>query len=59
MFQLETPNIRFKHLDIFSKGYWGQGSPMVIQGHLGSLGAKNKITAIPHRFFNPFGAEFP
>ena len=54
MFQLETPNIRFKHLDIFSKGFCGQGSQMVIQGHLGSLSTKNKIIAIPHRFFNFF-----
>ena len=54
MFQLETPNIRFKHLDIFSKGYWGQGLPMVFQGHLGSLSAKNKIFAIPPRYFNFF-----
>ena len=54
MFQLETPNIRCKHLDIFSKGYWGQGSPMVIQDHLGSLSAKNEIIAIPHRFLNFF-----
>ena len=54
MFQLETPNITFKPLDIFSKGYWGQGSPMVIQGHLGSLSAKNKIIAIPPRYFNFF-----
>ena len=48
MFQLETPNIRFKHLDICSKGYWGQRSPKVIQSHLGSLSVKNKIIAIPH-----------
>ena len=54
MFQLETPNIRFKLLDIFSKGFWGQGSPMVIQGHLGSLSAKNKIIAIPPRYLNFF-----
>ena len=50
MFQLETTNIRFKHLDICSKGYWGQSSPRVIQGHLGSLSLKNKIIAIPHTF---------
>ena len=48
MFQLETPNIKFKHLDICSKGYWDQRSPKVIQSHLGSLSVKNKIIAIPH-----------
>ena len=48
MIQLETPNIRFKYLDICSVGYWGQRSPKVIQGHLGSLSIKNKIIAIPH-----------
>ena len=42
MFQIETPNIRFKHLSICSKGYWGQRSPEVVQGHLGSLTVKNK-----------------
>ena len=46
MFQLETPNIRFKHWAICSKGYWGQRSPKIIQGHLRSLGVKNKIIAI-------------
>ena len=51
MFQLETPNIRFKHLDICSKTYGGQLSPMGIQSHLGSLIVKNKIIAIPHRLF--------
>ena len=50
MFQLETPNIILKHLDISSKGYWGQRSPKVIQGHLGSISVKNKIIAIPQRF---------
>ena len=30
MFQLETPNIRFKHLDICSNGYWGS---KVTKGH--------------------------
>ena len=54
MFQLETPNIRFKHRDICSKEYWGQRSPKVIQGHLGSLSVKNKIIAIPLRFFTFF-----
>ena len=52
MFQLETPNIRFEHSAICSKGYWGQRSPRVIQGHLGSLSVKNKIIAIPHILFN-------
>ena len=47
MFQLETPNTRIEYLDICSKGYWGQMSPKVIQGHLGSLSVKNKIIAIP------------
>ena len=54
MFQLETTNIRFKHLDICSKGYWGQRSPKVIQGHLRSLSVRNKIIAIPPRFLNFF-----
>ena len=48
MFHLETTNIRFEHLDICSKGYWGQRSPKVIKGHLRSLSVKNKIIAIPH-----------
>ena len=30
MFQLETPNIRFKHLDICSNRYWGS---KVTKGH--------------------------
>ena len=47
MFQLETPNTRFEYLDICSNGYWGQMSPKVIQGHLGSLSVKNKIISIP------------
>ena len=42
MFQLQTPNIRFKHLDKCSNGYWGQRSPGVTQGHQGSLSVKNK-----------------
>ena len=46
MFQLETTNIRFEHLDKCSKGYSGQRSPKVIQGHLGSLSLENKIIAI-------------
>ena len=37
MFQLETANIRFENLGTCSKGYWGQRSLEVIQGHLGSL----------------------
>ena len=49
MFWLETPNIRFKHLAVGSKGYWGQRSPKIIQGHLGSLTVKNKIIAITHK----------
>ena len=52
MFQLKTSNVRFKHTDISSKGYRGQGSPKVIQGHLGSLIVKNKIIAIPHTHLN-------
>ena len=51
MFQLETPNIRLKHLHICSNGYWDQRSPKVIQGHLGSLSVKNKIIAISQRFY--------
>ena len=42
MFQLETTNIRFEHLGICSKGCWGQKSPKVIQGHLGSVSVKIK-----------------
>ena len=49
MFHLKNKNIRFEHLDICSKGCLGQKSPKVIQGHLGSLSVKNKITEIPHR----------
>ena len=52
MFQLETPNIRFEHLAICSKGYCGQNSPKVIQGDLGSLSLKNEIIAIPHILLN-------
>ena len=48
MFQLETTNVRFEHLAIYSKGCWGQKSPKVIQGHLGSLSVKNKIISISH-----------
>ena len=46
-----TTNIIFEHLVISSKGFWGQKSPKVIQGHLGSLSVKNKIIAIPHNTF--------
>ena len=42
MFQIQTPNIRFKHLGTCSKGFWGQRSPEVIQGHQVSLSVKNK-----------------
>ena len=52
MFKLERPSIRFSHLDKCSKGYWGQRSPKVIQGHLRSLSVKNKIIAIPHTLLN-------
>ena len=52
MFQLETTNIKFEHLVICCKGCWGQKSPKVIQGHLGSLRVKNKIIAIPHILLN-------
>ena len=48
MFQIEAPNIGFEHLAKSSKGYWGQRSPKIIQGHLGSLSVKNKIMAMPH-----------
>ena len=50
MLQVQTPNIGFKHLGACSKGIWGQRSPVVIQGHQGSLSVKNKIIAIPHTF---------
>ena len=52
MFQLQTPSIRFKDLDTCFKGYWGQRSPEVIQGHQGSLSVKNKKIAISHKLFN-------
>ena len=52
MFQLQTPNIRFKHLDTYCKGYWGQRSPEVIQGHQGSLSVKNKEIEISHKLLN-------
>ena len=52
MFQLETTNIIFEYLERCSKGYWGQWSPKVIQGHLRSLSVKNKIIAIPHILLN-------
>ena len=42
MFHLETPNSRFEYLAICSKGYSGQMSPKVIQGHLGSLSVEKK-----------------
>ena len=35
MFQLQTPNIGFKHLDICSNGYWGS---KVTKGHSRSPG---------------------
>ena len=50
MFELQTPNIGFKHFGTCSKGIWGQSSHEVIQGHRGSLSVKNKIIAIPHAF---------
>ena len=49
MFQLETKNIRFEHLDICSK--WFPGSK-VTKGHSRSSGVKNKIIAIPHILLN-------
>ena len=49
---LQTPNIRFKHLDKCSKGYWGQRSPKVTQGHQGSLRVKNKKMKISHKLSN-------
>ena len=52
MFQLQTPNIRFKHWDTCSKGYWGQRLPEIIQGHQGSLSVKNKVIAISHKLLN-------
>ena len=50
--QLETQNIRFNYRDICSKGCWNQGSPKVIQGHLGSPSVKNKLIAITHILLN-------
>ena len=52
MFQLETPNTRFEYLAICAKCYWGQMSPTVIQGHMGSLSGKNKIIAVPRTLLN-------
>ena len=52
MFQIEAPNIGFEHLAKSCKGYWGQRSPKIIQGHLGSLSVKNKIMAMPHIHLN-------
>ena len=52
MFQLQTPNIRFKCLGPWSKGFWGQRSPEVIQSQQGSLSVKNKKIAISHKLFN-------
>ena len=42
MFELQTPNIKFEHLDKCSKRFWGQRSPKIIQGQQGSLSVKNK-----------------
>ena len=52
MVQLQTPNIRFEHLDTCSKGYLGQRSPEGIQGHQGSLSLKNKKIGISHKLLN-------
>ena len=52
MFQLQTPHIRFKHLDTCSKGNWGQRSSEVIQGNQASLSVKNLKNAISHKLFN-------
>ena len=52
MFQLQTPNIKFEHLDKCSKGFWGQRSPEVIQGHQWSPSVKNKKIVISHKLFN-------
>ena len=56
MFQLQTPNIGFKHLDLntwtCSNGYW---LSKVTKGHSRSPGVtkcKKKIIAIPHKFLN-------
>ena len=49
MFQLQAPTIRFEHLDTCSKGYWGQSSIKVIQGHQGSPSVKNIKIAISHK----------
>ena len=51
MFQLQTQSIRFGHLDKCSKGYWGQRSPEVTQGHQGSLCQNIKIE-ISHKLLN-------
>ena len=52
MFQLQTPNIRFKHLYTCSKGFWGQRSTEVIQGHQGSPSVKKKEIAISHKLLH-------
>ena len=52
MFQIQTPNIRFKHLGSCSKGFWGQRSPEIIQGHQRSLSVKNIKIAISHKLKN-------
>ena len=52
MFELQTQNIKFEHLDTCSKGFWGLRSPEAIQGHQGSLSVKNKKIAISHKLFN-------
>ena len=52
MFKLQTPNIKFEHLDKCSKRFWGQRSSEVIQGHQGSLSVKNKKIAISHKLFS-------
>ena len=52
MFQLQTPNIKFEHLDKCSKGFWGQRSTEIFQGHQGSQSVKNKKIVISHKLFN-------
>ena len=52
MFQLQTPNNKFKHLDKCFRGYLGQRSPEVPQGHQGSRSVKHKKSKISYKLLN-------
>ena len=52
IFQLETPNVSFKHVNRGSKGYWGQRSPIIVQGHRKSPSAKSIKIAISDTLFH-------